>query len=542
MQNMAGIVATPLHKKLDKSVTDFGFMQQGTPGQPGQPQSASLPIGAPSGTAAPMAAPPPGLTQPLQGAGLGGGPSTGTAQPPTLTPPPQFTPSLLPSGQNLTTTAMGPAQPAGPAQSPFYTPQERASIAATGAGQQAGEVTSATVAAHLAAYDKFIKEHPEIASQGPGAGPMAFLAAQGQVPYGMIAGQIPHILPGTLTRGSDLLAENPNLRTESGAPIDPNQMYQKGQSVLGGEFAILGGATQSTAMQGGIVQDATSPTGYSHAILDKAGNLTGKIPGAPPPSTVTGRAIQSIEKDQNGNDVLVTHTSTPFAAGTGPLRPPPQSGTATPIVTSSGGQLHQPISQAAKNNLYNIDSTLGLVQRVQPIVQQVVTDIGRGGNIWDAAQQRSAWHQYVSLGIDPSNVDPKSIAALLPNVDPRLAEIMPTLAMIKIVGGQAYQRGTRSFQYINQIQQHLPDPERDTPQLMLSKLQQMTPNLSGLRSAVYQSEGVGVGAGMPGPIEPPPSSGSGGVTYARDPQGKLHRAPAGTPLPQGWKAAQAPAQ
>ena len=27
----------------------------------------------------------------------------------------------------------------------------------------------------------------------------------------------------------------------------------------------------------------------------------------------------------------------------------------------------------------------------------------------------------------------------------------------------------------------------------------------------------------------------GGSIYARDPQGKLHQAPAGTPLPQGWK-------
>ena len=28
----------------------------------------------------------------------------------------------------------------------------------------------------------------------------------------------------------------------------------------------------------------------------------------------------------------------------------------------------------------------------------------------------------------------------------------------------------------------------------------------------------------------------GGMMFARDPQGKLHQAPIGTPLPKGWKA------
>ncbi len=35
-----------------------------------------------------------------------------------------------------------------------------------------------------------------------------------------------------------------------------------------------------------------------------------------------------------------------------------------------------------------------------------------------------------------------------------------------------------------------------------------------------------------------PAAGGGAVMYARDPQGKLHQAPVGTPLPKGWKAGQ----
>jgi hypothetical protein len=144
-----------------------------------------------------------------------------------------------------------------------------------------------------------------------------------------------------------------------------------------------------------------------------------------------------------------------------------------------------------------------MIDTVRPDLEAVVKDINRGGNIWDSTQQRSAWEQYTKLGLDPSNIDPNSVATLLPNVDQRLAKLLPTLAMLQILGAQPYLRSVRRFEFVKQIQQHLPDPEKDTPQLMLEKLNQLQKNLPGLEKALYESEGVAT-EGRPGGALPPP--------------------------------------
>jgi len=154
--------------------------------------------------------------------------------------------------------------------------------------------------------------------------------------------------------------------------------------------------------------------------------------------------------------------------------------------------------------LFQIRSTEGMIDMVRPDLEAVVKDIGRGGNVWDSTQQRSAWEQYTKLGLDPSNIDPNSVATLLPNVDQRLAKLLPTLAMLQIIGTQPYLRNVRRFEFVKQIQQHVPNPELDTPQLMLEKLKTMQRNLPALEKALYESEGVTT-EGRPGGTPPPPS-------------------------------------
>jgi hypothetical protein len=113
-----------------------------------------------------------------------------------------------------------------------------------------------------------------------------------------------------------------------------------------------------------------------------------------------------------------------------------------------------------------------------------------GGNLMDAAQVRSAWTMYKSLGLDPSNIDPDSVAAQMPNVDPRIARLMPNIAMLQILASQPYLKNIRRFEFIKQVQQHVPDPEKDTPQLMLAKMQQMDRNLPMILAATKKAEGV----------------------------------------------------
>lgn len=288
----------------------------------------------------------------------------------------------------------------------------------------------------------------------------------------------------------------------------------KQESAIKGDQTPLLGAVEKITNQraisgrmGGnatIVPDANSTkTGLAKVIRDRSGKVIDVQRDAIVPGMV-GKvsSTERIEKNEKGElvRVPVTTTTTPLIPGGGgktpksagktPANVPTANTVAKPILNPDGTPLHQPMSQTAKNSLFKIDSALTLADRVRPDLESVTNDLKRGGNLWDSAQQRSAWAQYQKLGIDPSNIDPDSIVSQLPNVDPRLARLMPTIAMLQIVGAQPYLQGVRRFEFIKQIQSHLPDPAKDTPQLMVSKLQQLNRNLPGLEAALYKAEGI----------------------------------------------------
>lgn len=273
--------------------------------------------------------------------------------------------------------------------------------------------------------------------------------------------------------------------------------------------------------------------------LDNAGNpimnaynasgaLVGQVPGALAPAAYLPKrsARDQIVTDANGNQGKVTMNSSsgvalpspasvgvaggagqlprstggtvtpkngaPISGGNAPqVQPSASGGQMRPITDASGNQLHKPLSQEARKTISQVYTAQNLIDDIQPDLQSVVTDQKRGGNLADTAKIRSAWYMYKSLGLDPANVDQASVASMLPNIDPRLARIFPTIAMLQVVGAQPYLRGMRNFNYIKQVQAHIPDPEKDTPDLMLSKMQQMQHNLPGLVSAIQASEGIG---------------------------------------------------
>lgn len=289
-----------------------------------------------------------------------------------------------------------------------------------------------------------------------------------------------------------------------------SQYYRTGDAkeIFDGIKQITNNRAVSSRTSGSsnILPSANSVTGFKKQILDRDGNPVREVenivvPGMTPKLT----SRQVIQKDQDGNDVVVTLSgenrpiipgapgvagggATPGAAGGGGPAPLPPNN-AHPI-TMNGRPLHQPMGAAPKQTLFQIDSALNLADRIRPDLESVAKDIGRGGNLSDSAKVRSAWTQYQSLGIDPANVDPNSVVSMMPGVDPRLAHLMPTIALLQIIGASPYLRGTRNYNFVTQIQQHLPDPTKDTPQLMVSKLQQLVRNLPGLEAALYKSEGI----------------------------------------------------
>jgi hypothetical protein len=85
--------------------------------------------------------------------------------------------------------------------------------------------------------------------------------------------------------------------------------------------------------------------------------------------------------------------------------------------------------------------------------------------------------------------------------------------------------GMRSAQGLQGSVDSLMNGFHNTPEAMLKSIETARKSAQTFSNDVGHKGEPGVG-GVPG----------GGVMYARDPQGKLHQAPAGTALPAGWKA------
>jgi hypothetical protein len=266
---------------------------------------------------------------------------------------------------------------------------------------------------------------------------------------------------------------------------------------------------------GGLVvePDPHSSTGYSHVSRDAFGNEIFRSPNALPPAAFvpssTSGSTNTLKQDQNGNWVTISEphsstktpsvpwlrTSQPGGSDAAPAPTPNRSSGSGPraslVVNSDGTPLHAPLSADAKKSLRQISTSDQMLNAVLPDLTAAVKDMGHGSNLYDATQTRSAWLQYNQLGLDPNNVDPNSIASSFPNVDPRIAKIFPAISMMKVVLAQPFMANSRNFQFMQQIQQHVPDPEKDTPQLMLSKAQWIKQSLPMIKRAVYESEGVG---------------------------------------------------
>jgi len=229
-----------------------------------------------------------------------------------------------------------------------------------------------------------------------------------------------------------------------------------------------------------------------------------------PPTSLSGTPISalpstttkpSIQKDQNNNLVSIPTTTVtrkgaggPTAANQGRATLGSGTGAAQPVLDSQGNQLHAPLGADAKKNIRQIGSTEAVMNTLVPEIDARIAQLGGDANgLWDMAQQRAAWAEY-QAGKSPTNIDPT------------LAKILPTVAQLQIIGGLPYMQGTRSYQYLQQIQQHLPNPEKDTPEQMANKLHTVATTLPLLRQATLDAEGVGTG--VQGKGGPPPLPGS----------------------------------
>lgn len=114
-----------------------------------------------------------------------------------------------------------------------------------------------------------------------------------------------------------------------------------------------------------------------------------------------------------------------------------------------------------------IEQTGPILDRLMPIMEQGKWK--QRGDMWtqakDAAAMRGRSALY-NLGIAPG--EPWDT-------------VLQLTSLLKVVMGVPYMRGMRNMIYLSQIQQHLPDPMKDTPFLMQQKIYQLIPILRETR-------------------------------------------------------------
>lgn len=211
-QRLLSIYSTPAGKKLDKNIGDISTLgraatQAGMSANAAPPTSSAMPQptgGEGSGVL------PPGPPSPLPVAGAGPAPNVGApmAPPPGIAQPIPPPPDLAAKGSGY---------------SPLISPDEKNAQAAKAIASQ----QDATISAQIGARDRYLTAHPD-------ADPAEVSMALGHtLPMWALNVKVP--IKGVM--GADLLASNPEIRTQSGQPIDPKSRYDIGV-LAGKQFAL----------------------------------------------------------------------------------------------------------------------------------------------------------------------------------------------------------------------------------------------------------------------------------------------------------------
>lgn len=200
--------------------------------------------------------------------------------------------------------------------------------------------------------------------------------------------------------------------------------------------------------KGDPIPDPRSSTGYSRPMLDAAGRTVRivrdvVIPGLTP--KITEGTQLTTDKDGNIIQVPTTRVTRPLAPGTAPAKPAESK-----IVG------HRPEKLTAQEQ-----NAQGIIRKALPMMDQVIKDLephkGEDG-ITDALKIRGNWALYQS-GVGP--------------VVPWMASYMQISALLRVMNTQQFLRGIRNMVFVQQIQQHMPNPEKDTPAFAYDKAVRM---------------------------------------------------------------------
>lgn len=103
---------------------------------------------------------------------------------------------------------------------------------------------------------------------------------------------------------------------------------------------------------------------------------------------------------------------------------------------------YKPLGAEAEKSLRGIRSVAPLLGRLEQLIDPTRAEVP------NALTSRAAWGLY-HLGMSPENI---------PGVGPEEQQRMQIASLISIAGASPYMQGTRAYQYLKEVQQHLTNP------------------------------------------------------------------------------------
>lgn len=400
-QKMAGLASTPLHKKLDKSVTDFSDIIAPPPGYGANASAPSSGVTPGTMQSSVGAASEPTAFAPaaLHGGGMpavpgvgGGGPSSGAARIPSdIQPPPVV--SSIGEGGGVGMGQLPGAQP--PSYSPWYSPEEQSHIM----GQREAEGASLKVRQEIQARRAEGEE----------------LIRKGQLQPGDIGryslGQAPYVV-----RFQQKLIQDPDDPTKN---IWSDYDSISGQTYRPGTNEVIANPLQPAESKlGDVVPDHDSQTGWSRKIYARDGSVARLEKGAAPP---TGYATNyEASSGQNttidptsGRQIVTPFTKSSVSERGVPGQAPP---TLTPPPSSAGAPQVGPIVRTPKTvedagkNVTTAQQRLTMMQKLAPSAKAgnsqdqiailaahmgmtggIVPGVRIGAQFWQEAEDSAPW-------------------------------------------------------------------------------------------------------------------------------------------------------
>jgi len=162
-------------------------------------------------------------------------------------------------------------------------------------------------------------------------------------------------------------------------PFDPNQTVTR----IDRRQLLASPKSAGAAL---IEPDQSSITGYSHVWRDAQGAEIGRAANALPPSgfvpkTTTGSRTTVIQTDQGPQTVTLPSSSTTAPARPGTTQQRQSGGgggsaTTRPIVNSQGNQVQPQVTAATRSMKEAAPHVLDFINRIEPLVQQNVGNMG----------------------------------------------------------------------------------------------------------------------------------------------------------------------